>query len=134
MDVIPFRRWRFFSFLDEHDQSVIRQWLDAEGIPPNDRNTLQLWITLIERGGPEVVPGCIIKIGNFSALHLKRKGQQPINLIFCSEVFGEREMTLLTCAHGKRRLNPPDALDVARKRLDILNRAGSSKRRYERID
>lgn len=138
MGVISFLSWRVFCFLDEQQGSttnVIRRWLDEENVVPAQRSLLQLQIHLIESGGPEVVPGCIVPVGDegFYTMNIATKGQPPITPVFCYGPFSDSEITLLTGAPiHKGLLQAGDVLPIARHNLDILI-ANPGRRRRERV-
>jgi len=124
--------------LDEQDgtfTNVIRRWLDEENIALSQRSRLQLQIHLIESGGPEVVPGCIVPVNEegFCAMNIVAKGQTPITPVFCYGPFTDSEITLLTGAPIQNGLlRAQDVLPIARHNLEILI-ANPGRRRRERI-
>lgn len=137
MNVIPFLLWRVWCYLDEDGHNVIRSWLDQEHVAPRQKSLFQLYIRLIESGGPEAVPGCIFVVSEeegFYAMNIKAaKGEEPITPLFCFGPFGDSEITLLAGSPIQSGiLQAQDVLPIARHNLEILRRY-PKRRRRERI-
>jgi hypothetical protein len=129
VNVIPFRQWRVWSCLDKDGHNVIRKWLDQNGVSTALRNVLAIEIDIFESNGPDVVPGSIVKVKEFSAFKAVRKGERPVFLLFRCGAPDEREITLLAGTHSER---DKDGLAEARRNLVAL---GLDRRRktYERV-
>ena len=128
MSVIPFPRWRVFCHVDAEGRNTIRLWLDRNGVSSALRNTLQVWIDLVESGGPEAIPGGIVTVSrDLEAFKSVRKGEPPVYLIFRRGVFANSEITILA---GSR--NRKCDLTEARKNLAAIER-DKRRRKHERI-
>lgn len=128
MGVIQFPRWPVYSYVDENRENVIRAWLDRNGVSSEMRNALQVYIDLVEHGGPAIVPGCIVSVGKgLEAFKAKRHEEGSVFLIFRRGVFAEQEITLLA---GSRR--PKETLSEAQANLRALER-DRKRRKYEQI-
>jgi len=127
--VIQFPRWPVFCYVDGNEVNPITQWLDHNGVSAALRSALQVQIDLVKFGGPEVVPGSIVRFGDFEAFKGVRKGEAPVYLVFRRGIYGEREITILACSHTPKER---DALVLARHNLRELER-DRRRRRYERL-
>ena len=120
--------------MEEDGRGVIRTWAQREGISVEQQSAIQLLLDLIESGGPECVPGSIVRVaGDFWGLNIRRKDHMLLTPIFCYGPFGENELTLLAGAPIERGLlKAKDVLPVAQHNLEIL-RVDRRRRRRERI-
>ena len=134
MSVIYFYPWRVFCFVNEDNENVIRRWLDQERIPLAQRNALQAQIDLIERVGPECVPGAIVPVaGEFLEMKAGRKGEMKLGPVLCYGPFADTELTLLAGAPIQSGiLKARDILKVAEHNLRIL-KGNPKRRRHEPI-
>jgi hypothetical protein len=121
--VIYLPLWRIYHFLDE-GRSVIHRWLEEEAFTVYQKVLLQNRIELFGAGGRDTLPGSIIHVeGDFWAFNVTRKGEIPMNPIFCYGPFHENEITFLAGAPLKRGLlKPHHVLPVAQHNLGILLR------------
>ncbi len=128
MDVIRFPRWPVYSYVDENRDNVIRAWLDRQGVSLALRSTLQVYFDIAEYAGLEVLPGCVVDVGNsLEAFKAKREGEAPVFLTFKRGIFVEQEITLLAGAR-----NPKDSIQEALANLSELER-DRTRRIYEPI-
>lgn len=129
MYVIPFPQWPVFSHVDAFGNNAINQWLDQNGVSSAMRSTFQSWIRLIEYGGPEVVPGIIVKVAvDLEAIKGVRKGEPNVYLIFCRGLRRDSEITLLAAAN-----QPKQILGQARQNRAAIERDFLNRRRREPI-
>jgi hypothetical protein len=127
--VIQFPRWPVFSHVDEDGENTIRRWLDQNGVSSALRDTFQSWIHMTEHGGPDVVPGVIVKVAkDLEAFKGARKGEPHVYLVFCRGLRRDPEMTLLAATH-----KPKDALTEARRNRQAIERDFLGRRRREPV-
>ena len=77
--MIQFPQWPVYSYVDEMGKNVIRAWLDQDRVSLALRNALQVYIDMVEHGGPATVPGCIVTVGKgLEAFKGKVKDEAPV--------------------------------------------------------
>lgn len=133
MDVIPFKEWRVWAFM-ERGSSVIINWLDSVGADYSDRIALQSLIAICELSGPEALRYCREDLGNgFYAIISKRKGGLHLAVVYCHGPFSDTEITLLAGALiEKKGMKPRYVVGIAEENLESL-RNGSGRRCYGNV-
>lgn len=132
-------RWSVSSFLaDQSVQTVIQEWLSQELISVSHRVLFQVYIDILESGGPLLLPGCIFPVSEeegFYAMNIRPKRQKPVTPVFCyGPVDAQSEITFLVGAPREGGiLQAQDVLPIARHNLQLLLQ-NPKRRRRERID
>jgi hypothetical protein len=122
MDVISFKAWRVWFYVDENGRNVIRTWLENIGASPSDRAALQALIDICEFSGPDALSYCTLELGNgFYAFKSKHEGGMQLSPVYCRGPFSPTEITFLTGATLERKkLKPRYAAGIAEENLEVL--------------
>jgi hypothetical protein len=131
VDVIPFKSWRVWFYVDQNDRNVILDWLDQVGASPADRATLQSLIDICEFSGIDALSHCILELENdLFAIKSKHVGGIRLSPVCCVGPFSDSEITVLAGATFERkRLRPRYAGGIAEENLEALWQTPSRRRR-----
>jgi len=131
MDVISFKAWRVWFYVDENGRNVIRTWLDNMDASPSDRATLQALIDICEFSGPDALSYCTLDLGNgLYAIKSQHKGGAQLVPVYCRGPFSPTELTFLTGATiVRKKLTPRYATGVAEDSLEALQQEPGRRRR-----
>jgi hypothetical protein len=120
------RQWRVYCFLSQRGSNVIKEWLEDEKVPTAQRADFQLKISLLESGGPEMVPGFItdtpVARDIYKAKIKGNKGWKQLRPMLCKGPFAmDAEFTFLCGAIEKdRALIPRDCKERAQQNRQTL--------------
>jgi hypothetical protein len=132
------KRWRVYCFLSSGGRNVIREWLDQERVSLAQRAEFQVKITLLQNGGPEMVPGFITETPVAKDIYKAKikgnKGKVQLRPMLCKGPFAmDEEFTFLCGAIEKdRKLVPKDCKEKAQRHREILI-AEPIRRRHEGV-
>ena len=131
MDVIPFKAWRAWFYVNQFDRNVVRDWLDEIGASMPDREALQALIDILEFSGPQALSYCTLDLGSgFYAIKSRHEGGMYLSPIYCKGPFSDTEITFLAGATIEhKRLKPRYAPGIAEENLEALQQAPKRRRR-----
>lgn len=136
MNVILLKRWRYYCYVDENRQNVLRSWFSEKQVTKADRVALDGLLDLFELYGLRAVDSTTVDLGDgFYGLRSSRKGGLSLCLVFCKGPFHDDEITFLVGATWNERSKRPEpryAKGIAEERLETLM-ADRERRRLERF-
>ena len=130
MNVIPFKEWRVWFYVDQNDRNVIREWLNEIGASGPDREALQALIDICEFSGFPALSHCTLDLGdNFYVFKSRHGGGLHLSPVCYRGPFSDTEITFLAGATIERKkLRPRYAKGIAEENLETLKQVRRRRR------